>query len=214
MKVIDESKLSETLQFILDYQTREGKTPTYRVIQDGCNFSSLAVVSRYINHLKKRNLIKMEDNGGWKQIALPDFVKKKGSHNTFIVGAVRCGQPSEAIEDIEACVALPDEIFGSAEHVILHAKGPSMINRGIFDGDLLVVRLSSVADYGQTIVAILDDQEATCKIYARKNNKDYLKAANDETENGKRVYDVYPTGDWTIYGIVEFVIHKPVRDEL
>ena len=214
MRVIDESKLNDTLQFIRDYQTKEGKTPTYRIIQRKCHFSSLASVSLYVDTLKRRGLIETDDNSPWKQIALPDFVKKNGSHNSFIVGAVHCGPPSEAIEDIEACVALPDEIFGSADHVILHAEGPSMINRGIFDGDLLVVRQTKVANYGQTIIEMLDNGDATCKIYARDDKRDYLRAANDEMKDGKRIYDVHPKGNWSIYGVVEFVIHKPVRDEL
>ncbi len=214
MRKIDESKISETLDYIRDYQSKKGKTPTYREIMEGCHFSSLSMVSLYVNTLKKRGYVDMEQDCGWKQIALPDYLKKKGSHNSFIVGAVHCGPPTEAVEDIEGCVSLPDEIFGSGDHVILHAQGESMINRGIFDGDLLVVRMTNVANYGQTIIALLEDGDSTCKIYAHNDKRDYLRAANDTEENGKRVYDVYPTGKWSIYGVVDFVIHKPVRDEI
>lgn len=214
MRKIDESKISETLDYIRNYQSKKGKTPTYREILEGCLFSSLSMVSLYVNTLKRRGYIDMAQDCSWKQIALPDYLRKKGSHNSFIVGAVHCGPPTEAVEDIEGCVMLPDEIFGRGDHVILHAQGESMINRGIFDGDLLVVRMTNVADYGQTIIAILEDGDSTCKIYDHKDKKAYLRAANDTEKNGKRVYDVYPSGDWSIYGVVEFVIHKPVRDEL
>ena len=214
MRVIDENKLNNTLHFIRSYQTREGRTPSYRIIQKECRFSSLSSVSLYVDTLKKRRLIETDHHNSWKQIALPDYLKKQGSHNSFIVSTVHHGLPSETAEDIEAYVALPDEIFGSADHVILHAVGPSMINRGIFDGDYLVVRQTQSANYGQTVIAMLEDGKATCKILARDGEQDYLRAANDKTKGGKRIYDIYPNGNWSIYGVVEFVIHKLVPDEL
>lgn len=152
---------------------------------------------------------------GWNRIKIPNNLQSQGTHNTLIVGAVPCGQPTPAIEDIEAAVALPDAIFGCADHVILRAKGPSMIKRGIFNEDLLVVSRQETAEYGETVIALLEDGDSTCKILAKKSNgKPYLKAANDETDkNGRRVYDVYPKGDWRIYGVVDYVIHAPVREE-
>ena len=89
-----------------------------------------------------------------------------------------------------------------------------MIKRGIFDGDLLVVRKQPTAKLGDTVIAMLDDGESTCKILAEKNGKYYLRAANDEVnEIGKRKYDVYPESDWSIFGVVDFVIHAPICDE-
>lgn len=215
MRIIDEDRLKNTLDFILDYQKTEGKTPTYRQIQHSCNYTSLGTVAADVARLKKRNLIDSDNSTGWNSIKLPSKLDSSKTHNTLVVGSVRCGEPSTALEDIEASVALPDAIFGCADHVILHAVGPSMIKRGIFDGDLLVVRRQCVADFGQTVIAILEGGDSTCKIYASRNGKPYLKAANDTVDNcGKRVYDVHPKTEWTIYGVVDYVIHAPVRDEL
>lgn len=214
MRSVDENRLKTTHDFILEFQKTEGKTPTYRQIQKGCKYSSLGSVAADVARLKQRNLIDTDYSTGWKSIKLPFQLESSDTHNTLVVGAVRCGQPSPAIEDIEMSVALPDAIFGCADHVILHAVGPSMINRGIFNGDLLVVRRQNTAEFGQTIIAMLEDGETTCKIYAKKDGKPYLKAANDSVnESGKRIYDVYPTSDWNIYGVVDYVIHAPVRDE-
>ncbi|MDD2268122.1 MAG: S24 family peptidase [Eubacteriales bacterium] len=214
MRIIDEDRLKNTLDFILDYQKTEGKTPTYRQIQHSCNYTSLGTVAADVARLKKRNLIDSDSSTGWNSIKIPSQLASGNTHNTLVVGSVRCGEPSHALENIEASVALPDAIFGCADHVILHAVGPSMIKRGIFDGDLLVVRRQCVAEFGQTVIAILDG-DSTCKIYASRNGVPFLKAANDTVDNrGKRVYDVHPKTEWTIYGVVDFVIHAPVRDEL
>ena len=70
MRVIDETKLNDTLQFIRDYQTKEGKTPTYRVIQSKCHFSSLASVSLYVETLKKRGLIETDNNGSLEVVRI------------------------------------------------------------------------------------------------------------------------------------------------
>lgn len=215
MRPINEARLRSTLEYIKKFQITEGRAPTYREIREEWGYSSLSCVSADINRLKERGLLDEDRTSGWNSIKLPENLQPQGTHNTLIVGAVPCGQPTPAIEDIEAAVALPDAIFGCADHVILHAKGPSMIKRGIFDGDLLVVNRQQDAEYGQTVIALLEGGETTCKIFAKcKNGKPYLRAANDEVNHsGRRIYDVYPSGDWRIFGVVDYVIHAPVREE-
>ena len=215
MRVLDERKVERVMTFIKSRQEEYGKSPSFREIQEECRIPSLASVSLYVNELKERGLIEFETQGGKKKIRTPSTYRPdRGEKNIYIVGAVHCGPPTEAIEDIEGCVALPKNIFGNEDHVILRAEGPSMINRGIFDGDLLVVKQTPVAEIGQTVIAILDGNESTCKVLESNGKKMYLRAANDTIENGKRKYDVYPKGEWHIYGIVDFVIHAPVCDEL
>lgn len=214
MRSVNEDRLQKTLEYILECQKKESRTPTYRRIQKECGYSSLGTVASDVARLKKRHLIESNDGGGWNTIKLPHQLSVEEKHNCFICGTVPCGQPSPAMEDIEATVALPDAIFGCADHIILHATGPSMIKRGIFDGDLLVVRRQPTANLGDTVIAILDGGESTCKILDEKNGKYYLRAANDELNaDGKRKYDVYPQYDLSIFGVVDYVIHAPVCDE-
>ena len=173
MRNVNEDRLQKTLKYILEYQKENSKTPTYRQIQKECGYTSLGTVAADVARLKQRHLIESSNEGGWSSIKLPNRLSVEDKHNCFICGAVPCGQPSPAIEDIEATVALPDAIFGCADHIILHATGPSMIKRGIFDGDLLVVRKQPTAKLGDTVIAMLDDGESTCKILAEKNGKYY-----------------------------------------
>lgn len=216
MRPINEERMLRTLEYIKKFQMSEGKPPTYRQIMHDCHYSTLATVAADVTRLKDRGLLDADYSRGWNCISIASKLNASDTHNSLIVGAVRCGQPSPAIEDIETAVSLPDAIFGRADHIILHAKGLSMIKRGIFEGDYLVVRRQETADLGQTIIAMLEDGESTCKILAKDNRgKYYLMAANDTVdEKGKRIYDVFPKGDWRIFGVVDYVIHAPVCDEL
>ena len=106
------------------------------------------------------------------------------------------------------------EIFGAEEHFILKATGNSMIRRGIFDGDLMVVRMQNTANIGEVVIARVNDEDATAKVLAYESGKYYLKPANDEVDDeGNRIYnDIHPTSDWEIIGVVDNVIHSPTRE--
>ncbi len=150
-------------------------------------------------------------SGTWEPIRVPENLAPKNYHNAALVGSVHCGPLTEAIEDIQMTVVLPDEIFGKGDHFLLRAEGESMIDRGIFAGDLLVVRRQDTARFGEIILAMTAEGETTCKIYARKGGKPYLKAANEKAtkEDGSPYYDIYPEGEWQILGVVDHVIHTP-----
>ncbi len=215
MRKVDEGRLQATLDYIIQFQREEGRSPSYRELLHARKYTSLGSVAADVARLKKRGLIPESDGEStFNVIQMPDKLKSSGSHHAFIVGSVHCGDPTVQYEDIEEAVDLPNSIFGNEDHVLLHAAGESMINRGIFDGDLLVVRRASQAGEGETIIAALDEDSYTCKILAHtKDGKPYLKAANDTIENGKRKYDVYPTGEWEIFGIVDYVIHAPLKND-
>jgi repressor LexA len=134
MRPVNESKINEVLAFIRNYQTSEAKTPTYRQIMKQCKIASLKTVANYVSRLKERGLIEFSNENGWNQIKLPDYLKPSVSHPSYIVGTVHCGPPTEAVECIEACVSLPNEIFGDGEHTLIRAKGDSMINQASLAG--------------------------------------------------------------------------------
>ncbi len=104
MRSVNEDRLQKTLEYILEYQKRESKAPTYRQIQKECGYNSLGTVAADVARLKKRHLIESSDEGGWNSIKLPSRLSVEDKHNCFICGAVPCGQPSPAIEDIEAII--------------------------------------------------------------------------------------------------------------
>ena len=216
MKRIDEVKLNEVYQYICDCHSSERRSPTFREIATACDINSTAWVSSLVGVLEERGLIELETHGNKRTISVPNNLAVGESINASIVGTCPCGEPVLAVENITATVALPVEIFGSEEHFILKAKGNSMIKRGIFDGDLMVVRVQNAANVGEVVIARVNNEDATAKVLARKRGKYYLEAANDsEDENGKRLYpDIHPVGDWEILGVVDNVIHSPAREVL
>ena len=116
--------------------------------------------------------------------------------------------PILAEEYIEGSYALPVELFGREEHFLLHAKGYSMIDKGIYDGDIIVAKRQNTAEAGQVVVALIDD-EATTKIFLPKKGHCILRAANDSTdEEGKRCYPDIVTDHCEILGVVDNVIHR------
>ena len=120
-----------------------------------------------------------------------------------------------AVENIEFSVSLPESIFGSGEMFILKAVGSSMIECGIYDGDLMVVSSDAVARVGDIVVAMVNDEDATTKLLRQKEGKYYLSPANSElSADGKRIYnDIFPE-KLTILGVVNKVIHTPARGHL
>lgn len=209
MKPFDEAKLAKVHQYILNCQLEEGRSPTIREICAACDIASTSWASKLISVLEERSCIEVTTVGNRKRITIPRNLRMGAANKASIVGECPCGEPILAQENIEATVALPVEIFGNEEHFILKAKGRSMVNRGILDGDLMVVRVQSTADVGEVVIARVNQEEATAKVLARSRGKYYLKPANDETDvDGNPLYqDIYPTGEWEIIGVVDYVIH-------
>ena len=100
-----------------------------------------------------------------------------------VMGKIAAGVPIEAIEHASHNVAVPGSMLsGSGEHYALEVKGDSMIDAGINDGDVVVIRESATADNGDIVVALIEDQEATLKRFFRKGNAIALEAANPAYE--------------------------------
>lgn len=99
-----------------------------------------------------------------------------------VLGEVACGSPILAEENIEEYVRLPISIFGKGDFFILRARGDSMINAGIEDGDLILARKQEVAEYNQIVVALVGD-EATLKRFRPQGGKIYLHAENPAYED-------------------------------
>ena len=100
-----------------------------------------------------------------------------------VMGRIAAGVPIEAIAHVSHNVAVPGSmISGKGEHYALEVKGDSMIDAGINDGDVVVIRETGVADNGDIVVALVEDQEATLKRFFRRGNAIALEAANPAYE--------------------------------
>jgi len=99
-----------------------------------------------------------------------------------VMGRIAAGVPIAAISEVSHNVHVPQSMVGQGEHYALEVKGDSMIDLGINDGDVVVIRETNVADNGDIVVALVEGQEATLKRFRKNGNAIALEAANPAYE--------------------------------
>ena len=159
------SKNSDTFSAIRDavrrYTETEGEMPTVRTIAAQTGISR-ATVQRYLTALSETGELERDRRG---RITTPSLSKMRNDTTPVaLVGEIACGLPCYAEENIEAYYRLPTELVGGGECFLLRAKGESMIEAGIDDGDLVLVRRQSYARRGDVAV-VLAGEETTLKRY-------------------------------------------------
>lgn len=197
MRVIKENTVQAVLNFVKEYQKKEGRSPSFRQICHAMSFPSIGTAQKYVNVLKTRGLLSQNDQG---KIEIPFNLRKGTTIVAPLVGSVACGTPILAEENIEENYLLPTSIFGSGETMVLHAKGDSMEGAGINNGDLLVVKICDSADDGDIVVALINDSATVKRLF---KHKDYVAL---HPENPK--YQDIITKEVKIQGIVKHVIHS------
>ncbi len=113
-------------------------------------------------------------------------VEGSGAVELAVMGQIAAGVPIAAISEVSHHVSVPQAMIGRGEHYALEVRGDSMIDAGINDGDVVVIRESTTAETGDIVVALVEDQEATLKRFRRQNGMIALEAANSAYET--RVY--------------------------
>lgn len=159
------SKNNDTFSAIRDavrrYTETEGEMPTVRVIAAETGISR-ATVQRYLTTLSESGELERDRRG---RITTPALSKMRSETTPVaLVGEIACGLPCYAEENVEAYYRLPTELVGGGECFLLRAKGESMIEAGIDDGDLVLVRRQSYARRGE-IAVVLAGEETTLKRY-------------------------------------------------
>ena len=109
-------------------------------------------------------------------------VETTGAVELPVMGRIAAGVPIAAISEVSHTVAVPQSMLGTGEHYALEVRGDSMIDAGINDGDVVVIRQTSSADNGDIVVALVEDSEATLKRFRRSNGMIALEAANPAYE--------------------------------
>lgn len=165
----------QVLDFITDYQGRKGYAPSLDEIRKKLKLSSVSTAHFHVSKLRDLGYLEKEEN---KPRAI-DAIRREEIVKIPIVGTISAGQPIEAIEVSGATISLSKkEISQREKHYALRVQGDSMVNDGIFDGDVVIIRKQETADDGQTVVAIIDDNEATLKKIYREKNRIKLQPAN------------------------------------
>lgn len=172
------------LAFIEDEILRKGYPPSVREIGEAVGLSSSSTVHAHLSHLEEMGYIRRDPTKPRAIEVLvsddrPEF--RRNLVRVPIVGRVAAGQPILADENIEEYFPLPRDFGPVDDAFMLRVRGQSMIEAGIFDGDLVVVQRTSQADNGDIIVALIED-EATVKRFFREQTRIRLQPENSNME--------------------------------
>ncbi len=167
----------EILNFIQQFQQESGYPPTLREIGKRFDISSTFGVKRHLDALSKKGYLNILSNASRGISITKDEsinsvhidISEKGDNKIPIVGRVAAGSPIFAEENIEGSVLIDPTFIKKSENCFaLKVKGDSMIDAGIFEGDLVIISPQSIASNGDIIVARIND-EVTIKVYEFKN---------------------------------------------
>ena len=183
MRTKNENTMQEIIDFINARFFADRTVPSIQEIADevGLNKSN---VSRYLTAMEEKGMISR--NGSY--YGLETNSMKKVSRNLQqlpIVGDIACGTPILAEQNIDSYLTISGDFLGTGNYFVLMAKGNSMINVGIEDGDYVVVRQQPSAEEGQIVVAMTEDGECTLKRYYMDKSKKQIRLhpENDTMED-------------------------------
>jgi repressor LexA len=211
LEYLDTSNLPERQQRILaairDWVVRHGYSPSTREIADAVGLRSSSTVSRHLAALEERGFLRRGSSVS-RPMDVRLFLHGQEPHRSSeedgvqvpVVGDIAAGTPISAEEHVDDVLKLPRELAGRGQVFALRVRGDSMVDAAICDGDMVVVRQQNEAYTGQ-IVAAMIDEEATVKVYAKRNGHVYLEPRNP-------AYEVIDGDRAVILGIVVSVLRS------
>jgi repressor LexA len=209
-------KQIELLDFIRSRMAVEGVPPSFDEMKEALDLRSKSGIHRLITALEERGFIRRLAHRARaiEIVKLPEAMEKPGftprhvksapvtplrpprgameveavhALELPVMGRIAAGVPIEAISQISHHIAVPGSMLsGNGQHYALEVKGDSMIEAGINDGDIVVIRQQDTAENGDIVVALVEDSEATLKRFRRRGNMIALEAANPAYET--RIY--------------------------
>ena len=181
-----EDKQRKILEFVTEYMNENGYPPSIREICQGVGLSSTSTVHAHLETLKKNGLLEKADAKSRgirvKNSNISEVVGENDIVNVPVIGKVAAGTPILATENLERTFPIPADFIGSSSNsFMLKVKGESMIEAGIFDGDYIIVKQQSVANNGEIVVALIND-EATVKTFYKEKDHIRLQPENPTME--------------------------------
>lgn len=173
----------DILIFIKKYLATKGYPPTVREIGKALELSSPATIHVHLHNLENKGYIRMEKSKNRTIELLVDNEYIKDDNKTVevpLLGKITAGNPIEAIENPDNYFALPTSLIPKNKSVFtLNVSGDSMINAGIFDGDVVIVEKTNTANNGEIVVAMTDENEVTLKTFYKEKEHIRLQPEND-----------------------------------
>src|SRR5216683_385763 len=185
-------KQYELLRFISERLKESGVPPSFDEMKDALDLRSKSGIHRLITALEERGFIRRLPNRARaiEVIKLPESVAhgigagREGGRPVAVpvMGRIAAGTPIEAIQTKSHVINMPPDVLSTGEHFALEVRGDSMIEAGILDGDIALLKKTEGADTGDIVVALIDEEEATLKRFRRRGASIALEPANTAYE--------------------------------
>jgi len=203
-------KQLELLRFIHERLTETGVPPSFDEMKDALDLRSKSGIHRLITALEERGFIRRLPNraraievikqpdgygagrargftpsvieGNLGRVRAPSEDEGGRPVAVPVMGRIAAGTPIEAIQTRSHTINMPPDLLTAGEHFALEVRGESMIDAGILDGDIVLIRRTETADTGDIVVALIDDEEATLKRFRRRGASIALEPANSSHE--------------------------------
>ena len=188
----------EIYEYLRDHIRSRRYAPSITEIGKQFHLSSPATVHKHLLHLEEKGLIRKQQNLS----RAIEVVHESGNALSYpLLGEIAAGKPIEALDQHEVIDLLPD--CGDKDVFVLRVKGDSMIDDHIQNGDYVIVERRNVAENGETVVALIDNDRATLKRFYRENGQIRLQPAHPDM---KPIF--VREGDFSIQGVVISVLRK------
>lgn len=174
----------EIWDYLRSYVDEHGYPPTVREIGQAVGLASPSTVHAHLANLERAGLLKRDPT---KPRALELLVREREDERKLpLLGQVAAGAPLLAEENIEEYLAVPEPLSRGGQEFLLRVRGDSMINAGILDGDILVVRRQEAVENGEIAIVLAGEDEsageATAKRFFREHGRIRLQPENDALE--------------------------------
>jgi repressor LexA len=166
----------DVLQFIADRIGRDGIAPTLQEIADAFGFRSTASAQKHVAHLEKKGFLERRKHQK-RGLVLAASEDPPTAVDLPLYGAVAAGSPIESLPDDER-VSVPSDFLRSGDHYVLMVRGDSMIDEGVYDGDLVIVQRTRDAADGQMVVALVSGEVTLKRIYRNNDSTVRLQPSN------------------------------------
>jgi repressor LexA len=170
---------STIVNFVNKYYDDIGRSPSTREIESGTGISR-PTVQRYLRELSERGEIEYDGHRG----IITDYMRgaAEGTSPVLMGNSIPCGMLNE-VSDVELeSIRMPTALIGTGDFFLLRAKGNSMINAGIDDGDLVLIKRCERVREGRIAAFLYDNSETTLKRFKQDKNAIYLIPENDAME--------------------------------
>lgn len=182
MKQTLTKKQKHMLDFIRQFESEFGYSPTFREIMEGLNYSSVATVAQHVENLLGKGFLHKGNNEA-RSIQLVDAdIDTQNLQGLPVLGMIAAGEPIAVLDNPQETLQVPNFMIRSEQSYVLQVKGDSMVEDGILDGDYIVVREHKTPMDGDVVVAMINGESATLKHFYRESNRIRLEPANAAME--------------------------------